>query len=150
MVENPLHAVAADVAGVVNSEIVVDSGLVRVRLTLDADADWSEAYRTVYDKSIRLAGKREVRIAIVSDSTPQLDGWWSKALFDVAEAMETRRYSQIPAKLEQLAKPLTTLTVESDIDDLNVYVQLRDGDYSKYIVLPRTAPRLEVWDNDQI
>lgn len=150
MVENPLQAVAADVSGVVGSDVAVNGGLLHVRLTLGPGADWSEAYRAVYDRSVELAGKRAVRVTIESESTDQLDRVWSEALFDVAEAMETSRYTSIPAKLEELAGPDGTMTVQADIDDLNVYVQLRDGSNSKYIVLPRIAPRLEVWDNDQV
>ncbi|MNC81999.1 hypothetical protein D3C75_1353360 [compost metagenome] len=71
-------------------------------------------------------------------------------MFSVAEAMESRKYTLIPAKLDGLKEQYSQykdVTATTEIDDNNVYVSLSDGKDSKFIILPRAATTMGVWNN---
>jgi hypothetical protein len=71
-------------------------------------------------------------------------------MFSVAEAMESRKYTLIPAKLDGLKEQYSqyqNVIATTEIDDSNVYVSLSNGKDSKFIILPRTAGTLGAWTN---
>ncbi|MNC79580.1 hypothetical protein D3C75_1320970 [compost metagenome] len=59
--------------------------------------------------------------------------------------METRRYADIPAALNAKAGQLQGLSVQTEMDDDNVYVRLTEGEHVKFVILPRTAAKMGVW-----
>jgi hypothetical protein len=59
--------------------------------------------------------------------------------------METKHYADIPAALQAKAGQVPNLKVDTEMDETNVYVRLTQGDFSKYIILPRTPAQLGVW-----
>lgn len=68
-------------------------------------------------------------------------------MFDVAQAMETKQYTQIPKTLQARALDSEGLKVATEMDDKYVYISLTDGDKSKYLMLPRTSAKMGVWTN---
>ena len=76
-----------------------------------------------------------------------LDKAWSYSLFDVAEAMENRKYSGVRDAMAKLSERFPGVTAVTDIDENNVYISLRDGDAAKFVVLPRQPATLGVWPN---
>lgn len=66
-------------------------------------------------------------------------------MFSVAEAMDNKKYTEIPAKLEQMAKD-SGIKTQTEMDTDNVYISLSDGDSSKFIVLPRNPAKIGVWE----
>jgi hypothetical protein len=68
-------------------------------------------------------------------------------LFDVAQAMDHRNYSDIPAAMKRVEQQFTGVHASSEMDDVNVYITLVDGDSAKHIVLPRKPEQLGVWPN---
>lgn len=73
---------------------------------------------------------------INENSTPSIDKWWSQALFDVAQAMVHRNYSDIPKKLQELKTNQPDLEVVTEMDNQYVYIQLKDKQGSKTMLLP--------------
>ncbi|MNU08713.1 hypothetical protein D3C72_2548810 [compost metagenome] len=61
--------------------------------------------------------------------------------------MESGKYTLIPETLNDLSKEFTGVQATTEIDDNNVYVSLSDGKESKFIILPRQAEKLGVWNN---
>jgi hypothetical protein len=76
-----------------------------------------------------------------------MEKWWSSALFDVAQAMETKQYAQIPVTLQNRAGE-SSLKVSTEMDDKYVYITLADGEFSKYVMLSRTPAVMGVWPNE--
>jgi hypothetical protein len=66
-------------------------------------------------------------------------------MFSVAEAMENKRYTEIPVKLQDLAKG-TGIQTKAEMDTKNVYITLTDGSSSKFLVLPRDPGKMGVWE----
>lgn len=149
-VKQPLDEQAASVPGVREADVFIGRGEVRIILQLEPDVDLRDVYTTVRKIGESAAGSRDVRIEIAQSASKSLEDLWSKALFDVAEAMEHRRYGDIPARLDELAADLQGVTVTTEMDDANVYVMLSDGSSSKYVVLPRVPAVMEAWTDDSL
>lgn len=146
--ENPLAHLTDNMTGVQQAKPDIQSDKVTVNLQLASGVSLRELYAALYEKSVPVIGKRELQLNVSSDSSPELDKWWSDRLFDVAEAMETKRYAQIPASLQQHAPELAGLSVATEIDDRNVYIHLSANGHDKYVVLPRVPAKMGVWPNE--
>lgn len=147
--ESPLHSVLSGTAGVEKAETDIGNKKVVFDLKLTPQADLREIIAKIKKDSAPIIGDRELEIHVDnSGSTPELEAWWSGALFDVAQAMETRHYNQIPFTLQEKAGQVPGLNVQTEMDDANVYVRLTNGEHSKFIILPRTPAKLGVPANE--
>lgn len=150
--KNPLSDLVGGIHGVEHAEFALSSDQVVVKLRLLPDASLREIRHTIVTNGAAIIGKRSIQLQVENDSSAKLEQWWSKALFNVAEAMETRQYSQIPGLLEELSGQFESggLKAETEMDDQNVYIRLTDGKTSKFVILPRVPAKLGVWPNEQI
>ncbi len=145
-VASPLHKAVQAADGVVSaSKPVLSRDTVEVDVELEAGSDLKAVYDQITNTNAGALGSRKLELNVASHSNELLDGIWSNSLFAIAEAMETKAYSNIPPALENAAKPYDNVTVTSEMDDSNVYVTLRQEEAVKYVVLPRAAATLEVW-----
>lgn len=149
-VKSPIEELVQGIPGIVQSDIQLDRNKVNLSLQLADDAELRSIYEQINKKSKSLSGNRSITIDLESQSSAQLDQWWSEALFPVAQAMENRQYADIPASLEELAAGMNGLKVHTEMDAENVYIHLNEGSNHKYIVLPRTPIQLGVWNNESI
>lgn len=149
-VKQPLDGKIAAVPGVREAAVDIDRREVRIDLRLEHDADLREVYTAVWRTAKSAAGSRNVRIDLEQNTSETLDALWAQALFDVAEAMEHRRYGDIPDRLNELAAAGEDVTVSTEMDETNVYIRLSDGENSKFVVLPRTPAVMEVWTHDSL
>lgn len=146
-VEQPLDRLAEQLPGVVQAEADMGTDEVRLRLRLDTDADLAAIVRQIRSEARDTIGDRALRIEPVTDSSEKLEQAWQLVFFDVAEAMEHRRYSGIPDALDRLEAKFPGLEATAQMDDQNVYIRLQDGETAKYVVLPRQPATLGVWSN---
>ncbi|WP_084134585.1 hypothetical protein [Paenibacillus harenae] len=142
----PLEKVTQEVDGVVSSsKPVMNDERVTIELVLEPDANVRNIYAAIEENGKELFGARELELNIRSESSKQLEELWSASLFLVAEAMETKTYSSIPAAMNEAAKAYEDVTVSAEMDETNVYITLKDSKTVKYVVLPRIPAKLEVW-----
>jgi len=147
-VKEPLTKAVSGLPGVVDSESSVENGTVHVSLKLADTADLRTVYERLAKEGESVLKGRKLQLDVAGNAgSAELDKLWSAVLFDVAEAMETKAYSNIPAALDRLTAEHAGLTATTDMDDTNVYVTLRKGEAIKYIILPRTPATLEVWND---
>lgn len=146
--ENPLNQALSGSPGVESSEVKIGGDTVVFKLKLNSQAHLREIVHELEKKSSEVSGDRELEIKVESNSSAALEEWWSRALFDVAQAMETSKYTDIPASLEQQAGQLTGMTVQTEMDDHNVYVRLTEGEHVKFVILPRNPAKMGVWPNE--
>ncbi|QMV44420.1 hypothetical protein [Cohnella cholangitidis] len=149
-VEQPLDRVANSIDGVESAQVEMSNGHVKVNVKLAADADLGEVYRKIKNDGAGEIGSKQLELAAtaaISQDNARLDKAWSYALFDVAEAMENRKYSGIRDTMAKLSEQFAGVTVTTDMDDQNVYISMRDGDAAKFIVLPRQPATLGAWPN---
>jgi hypothetical protein len=146
--ENPLNRLVNETQGVKQADVRVDKDRVLFRIVLDSEASLRNIYGSLKKEGAEIAGNRDIQIQVTNEEIPQLEAWWSKALFPIAEAMEKKQYGEIPTILNQLSENDPAMTVVSEIDESNVYVRISDGTNSKFIVLPRLAAKLGVWPNE--
>ncbi|SFE90424.1 hypothetical protein SAMN04487969_10910 [Paenibacillus algorifonticola] len=142
----PLAKAVDQIEGIASSETpIMDTDRITFPLTLTAGADLKHVYETIVKQSKSVAQSRDIQLDIANTgSNAKLDQLWSSSLFKVAEAMEHKNYSAIPETLKALADEHSGVEAITDIDDSNIYITLKDGTATKYIVLPRVAAQLEV------
>jgi hypothetical protein len=146
-VVQPLDRVANSIPGVQSAVVEVTSGQIKLNVKLAPDADLGEVYRLVKRDGAAVIGSNELELAASATDSPQLQKAWSYALFDVAEAMENRKYSSIRDTMDKLSEKFPGLTVKTDMDDTNVYISMRDGNAAKFVVLPRQPATFGVLPN---
>jgi hypothetical protein len=147
--ENPLANVINNMPGVQLVNTNISNSRTELELKLQPGTNLREVYSRLQKEGSAALGKRELKIKVVNDSTPQIDAWWSSALFDVAQFMETKQYAQIPKVLQARAESAGNLKVTTEMDERYVYIALTDGEISKYVMLPRTPTTVGVWPNEQ-
>ncbi|WP_248925476.1 hypothetical protein [Paenibacillus hamazuiensis] len=146
--ENPLNAIVTSAPGVESANMDLSGSKAVIELKLRPDANLREIVHKITTDGASIIGQKDVEFRVTGNSTPKLDQWWSSVLFDVAQAMETKQYAQIPKTLQEHAKNMNGLQVSSEMDEKNVYIRLTDGDQSKFVILPRTPAKIGVWPNE--
>jgi hypothetical protein len=146
VVENPIKDVILGVQGVNQVSTNINNSQVSIDLKLNKDADLRNLYSTISKEGASLLSSRKLKLNLESQTSPELEQWWSTALFDVAQAMDTRHYADIPQVLNAKDQEIPGLKVMTEMDETNVYVRLTDGEHSKYIILPRTPAQMGVWN----
>jgi hypothetical protein len=146
--KDPLVNLAEPFPGVEEVSVRIQDQAVNMTLTLSHDADIANIVSTLRREGASIIGSRELKLDIIDRSNEELDAWWSKALFDIAEAMEARRYGEIPAILDSHAQALDGLDVNTSIDDQYVYVQMKQGEFVKFALLERMPAMMGVWSNE--
>lgn len=146
-VEQPLDRVANAVPGVESATVEMTTGTVKVDVKLSPDANLGDVYRQIkLDGSGEIGGK-ELELAATANGNDRLEKAWSYALFDVAEAMESHKYSGVRDAMVSISKQFPGVTASTDMDDNNVYISMRDGNAAKFVVLPRQPATLGAWPN---
>ncbi|QGQ96831.1 hypothetical protein EHS13_19070 [Paenibacillus psychroresistens] len=148
VVENPIKDVILGVQGVNQVSTNINNSQVSIDLKLNKDADLRNLYSTISKEGASLLRNRELKLNLESQTSPELEQWWSTALFDVAQAMDTKHYADIPQVLKAQDQEIPGLKVMTEMDETNVYVRLTDGEHSKYVILPRTPAQMGVWPNE--
>ncbi|MCI3920328.1 hypothetical protein MO973_08785 [Paenibacillus sp. TRM 82003] len=144
--EDPFLKQVEAIEGVAGSHLDIGRTEAIVSVQLDETARLGEVYRNILKAGDESLGSRKVIVEAQGEASDALEAWWSKALFDVAQAMETKQYAMIPERLQALASD--GMTVETEMDDTNVYISLKDGEASKFVILPRTPALMGVWPNE--
>ncbi|EFM09726.1 conserved hypothetical protein [Paenibacillus curdlanolyticus YK9] len=147
-VKDPLAKTVNGLPEVASSTSTIENGTVKIALELTDHADLRTIYSRLTTEGASVLDGRKLKLEVQGvQSNAALDKLWSTVLFDVAQAMETKSYSDIPDALHKLAAANPGLTVETEMDETNVYVTLRDKGAVKYVILPRTPATLEVWND---
>ncbi|AZK47211.1 hypothetical protein [Paenibacillus lentus] len=146
-IEAPLHKLVQQYEGVNHVKLNITPKEVGVKLDLEAGTDIGGLVRYIEKDGQQLLGKRSLKLEVKDHSSAALDQIWSEALFSVAQAMESRQYTEIQSTLTQLEQKYDTLRTTAVMDNDNVYLTLTDGAASKYVILPRIPQKLGVWPN---
>mgnify|MGYP001172736597 CR=1 FL=1 len=144
--KDPLVQLAEQFSGVENVSVRIQEQAVNIQLTLTPEADISNIASTLRRESANIIGNRELNLDIIDRSNQELDEWWSKVLFDVAEAMEARRYGEIPLILDEHKHE--GMHVDTSIDDTYVYVQITQEENVKFVLLKRMPAVMGVWTDE--
>ncbi|MDP5273845.1 hypothetical protein [Chengkuizengella axinellae] len=142
---NPMTKIISNIEGVENVNTTFETNEVIIEITMDPNVSLREVIQQIETEGDSVINDREITYNIIDDSNSTIEKWWSSALFDVAQAMESGQYGDIPLKLEQHKENIEGLEVKTEMDENNVYVQLTYEDSYKIIILPRTPAELEVW-----
>jgi len=146
--ENPLAEAVESMPGVQLVHTSIMNTETELEVKLQPGTSLREVYSHIQIEGKQALGKRELKLKVANDTSPQIEQWWSSALFDVAQAMETKKYAEIPVKLEARAASTNGLKVSTEMDDKYVYITLSEGDYYKYVMLPRKPAVMGVWSNE--
>lgn len=146
-VQEPLEKIVSSYEGVKASQISINRNEVDLKLELQPGTKLRELVQYIHTEGKSIIGSRAVNLTVEDHSNQTLDEYWNKALFSVAEAMESRKYTLIPDTLNDLSEQYANVTATTEIDDNNVYVSLTNGNGSKFIILPREPETMGVWNN---
>jgi|HigsolmetaAR203D_1030402.scaffolds.fasta_scaffold00883_8 hypothetical protein len=147
VVEQPLAVTFAGIEGVTASDPVVTADRVTVEIALDGSVGLADVYRHIREQAGHSLGGRELELIIRQERDERLEKIWSSALFAIAQAMETRRYADIPETARALEAAHPGLAMETEMDEQNVYITMKLEGAVKYVVLPRQPAALGVWPN---
>ncbi|NMO98005.1 hypothetical protein [Paenibacillus lemnae] len=145
--QSPLTQVVSNYDGVNSSQIDIKHNTVTLKLNLKPETNLRDLVNHVNKEGRSVIGSRELKIEVEDHSSEVLDQWWDDAMLSVAEAMDSRQYTDILDSLNALAEDQPNLKAKAQIDDKNVYVSLTDGKSGKYIILPRQPGKMEVWNH---
>lgn len=143
--QGPLQKIVSDYKGVNNAHFNITRNQVDLKLDLKPDVNLSGLVDQISTKGKSVVGNRRLKFDFVDHSSDKLNNYWDSAMFSVAEAMENKRYTEIPVKLQELAKGKGIQT-RAEMDTKNVYISLSDGKSSKFLVLPRDPGKIGVWE----
>ncbi|MBP1155309.1 MULTISPECIES: hypothetical protein [unclassified Paenibacillus] len=146
--ESPLEKVVSAIPGVELEAIKLSGSEAELELKVAPGTSLREVYRNIQNEGRSTLGSRELKLKVVNEPSERLEQWWSSALFEVAQAMETKQYAQIPKTLEERSAKSEGVKAASEMDDKFVYITITDGNNSKYVILPRTPAKLGVWTNE--
>ncbi|MEK8127352.1 hypothetical protein WMW72_05430 [Paenibacillus filicis] len=148
--ESPLQKVVSGIQGVELVSTHLSAEAVDVQVKLTAGKSLREVYQQVQNEGRQVIGSRELRLKVAGEPSPKLNEWWSSTLFEVAQAMDTKQYAQIPVTLQArtAADPASGIRAVSEMDDRFVYITITDGQASKYVMLSRTPVKVGVWPNE--
>jgi len=144
-VEKPLAVTFSGIDGLTAGDPVVTGDRVTVEITLDGSVGLADVYRNIRERAGESLGGRELELVIRQEKDEKLEKIWSSALFAVAQAMENRRYADIPEAMDELEAAHPGLAAETEMDEYNVYITLKLEGAVKYVVLPRQPAVLGVW-----
>jgi hypothetical protein len=144
---NPLDRVAASAPGVLNASVETNADNVKIDVKLKPNADIAQIYKQVKTDGEGALGGKKLELTVSGASDSELEKAWGYALFDVAEAMENRTYTDVRDAMDKLTAKFPGLQASTEIDEDNVYVTLRKGEHSKFVILPRKPVEMEVWPN---
>jgi hypothetical protein len=148
-VQDPIQEAVAGIASIENFTIDTNQDSVKIRVTLDEQANLHDVWHAIHEQVQSKAGNRTVEISIANEASTALNRIWSEVLFDIAEAMDTHKYSNIPVAMNVLSTQVEGLYTITAMDDHYVYLTMTlDGSY-KYVVLPRSS-RMGVWPNESL
>ncbi|KGE17779.1 hypothetical protein [Paenibacillus wynnii] len=146
-IQEPLQKIVNSYQGVNKSHISINRNEVSLKLDLQPGTKLRDLVQYISTEGESVIGGRSIKLDLEQHSSEELDEIWDQAMFSVAEAMESRKYTLIPAKLDQLKEQYEGITATTEIDDNNVYVSLTNGKESKFIILPRQPENMGVWNN---
>ncbi|WP_339816545.1 hypothetical protein MKZ15_13650 [Paenibacillus sp. FSL R7-0216] len=146
-IERPLENIVKSVDGVNQVEMDIKPDELALKLSLKPGTDLGALVRQIEQNGKDQIGNRTLKLDVEDHSSPTLDQLWENALFTVAQAMENKQYTQITAALKQMEQENDKLTATAEMDEKNVYITLTDGQYSKFVILPRTPERMGAWPN---
>ncbi|RIX53530.1 hypothetical protein D3P08_08805 [Paenibacillus nanensis] len=147
-VASPLANAVQDLPGVLHAgKPEVSQEEVRVSVELSGDANLKDVYASINEESAEVSSGRKLSLDIQTKEDPALEGIWQSALFEIAEAMENKTYSDIPKTMERVTAAHEGVEAVTEMDETNVYITIRSEKGAKYIVLPRTPNTLGVWPN---
>jgi|HigsolmetaAR203D_1030402.scaffolds.fasta_scaffold00726_19 hypothetical protein len=141
--ETPLAEKMTSLPGVRQADLDMDNDRITVTLRLDRDADLRRIMADIRESVGSKLDRRELIVKVDHPRSEMLEQWWSQVLFEVAEAMENREYTAVPAALERHLADLPGLEIHTSIDDEYVYVRLVHGADSKFVMLPRVPAQLK-------
>ncbi|GGF74770.1 hypothetical protein GCM10010912_20010 [Paenibacillus albidus] len=150
VIQEPLQKIVSQYEGVNNSHITINHDQVTLKLDLQPGTKLRQLVQYVSTEGKSVIDGRRLKLDVEQHSNAVLDEYWDEAMFSVAEAMESRKYTLIPAKLDGLKaqhEKYKNVTATTEIDDTNVYVAISDGKNSKFIILPRQPAAMGVWNN---
>ncbi|GAB1156952.1 MULTISPECIES: hypothetical protein [Paenibacillus] len=143
--QNPIEKMVTQYEGVNDVQLTINRNDVQLKLDLQPNVDLGRLVQYIQKEGQTLIGSRSLKLDVVDHSNEALENWWGDAMFTVAQAMENKQYTEITPTLSKMAT--NGIQVNTAMDDNNVYVSLRDGDASKFIILPRVPGQIGVWPN---
>ncbi|AFC29939.1 hypothetical protein [Paenibacillus mucilaginosus] len=150
--ENPLQKTVSGIKGVELVAMDLSGTSAAMEIKLEKGTSLREVYHQIQSQGGTALARKDLKLKVTNPGSARLEQWWSTALFDIAQAMETKQYAQIPATLKEKAAQADqtggAITATTEMDENYVYITLTDGEASKYIMLPRAAAKMGVWPNE--
>jgi hypothetical protein len=134
-VQKPLEYAVRSTPHVKIEQLAIQPTQVKLVLTTDREFSLVSEYSRLLGKIEPIIGKRQLELELQDHPGDELEEAWSEMAFGVREGIDSKRYSQIPESVAQVAKA-RNIQYRTKMDDQFVYIELRQNDRFMYQVLP--------------
>jgi len=149
-VKQPVERVLKQHAEITQYDVQWYPDALQVKLKSKDGTNISSLIERVSDELQQNSSGKKVQLEYLNDeSTPLIDKLWSRAMFDIADAMVHQKYRDIPVRLKELQQQNPGIQIQTEMDSRYVYIQLKDEKGSKTVLLPLQASPVGVWPNEK-
>ncbi len=138
--DRPLGEAVRAVPGVADVVVGQQGDAVQVRVKAQDVPDLEQFVKSLWRAIDSVEPGQKVVLQLSDSRNRVLQDVYYSFNFYLQEAVATGRYSELPARLDQVATPDRVTRARVYVDTDYVYVQLHQGDASLYEIVPRETP----------
>ncbi|MDN5347706.1 MAG: hypothetical protein PWP65_1270 [Clostridia bacterium] len=95
------------------------------------------AYQEIETRAEKALGRRVLEVVLIDKRSPALANAWQQAQFAIYEAVARGNFTEMAARVDELARREEIEHYALNIDAHNIYLQFHQGDNYLYAVIPR-------------
>ncbi|WP_027363770.1 hypothetical protein [Desulfotruncus alcoholivorax] len=134
--QKPLIAKLENNPVIISYKIDDSADTYKISISLSENVNLMNSYQRVYNDVEQVMGNRPFTIELTDRRDNQLDKVYGIGKFAIYEALQNGDFVQMANYLDSYASE-AGLESKVDIDDRNIYWQMKDGKYYLYSVIPR-------------
>ncbi|SFG48634.1 hypothetical protein SAMN05660649_01801 [Desulfotomaculum arcticum] len=134
--QKPLIAKLENNPVVISYKIDDSADIYKINLALSESVDLMNSYQQIFHDVKQVMGKRPFTIELTDRRNNQLDNVYGKGKFAIYEALQNGDFVQMASNLNLYASE-AGIESKVDIDDHNIYWQMKDDQHYLYSVIPR-------------
>lgn len=142
-IKEPIINNVNKVNGVTVDEIIVNTKVIELNLSLQHIEDLQVTYKEILNVIEPHVNNRELKININSNPSDEIIDAWNSSYFYIAEAIKQNKYSLVPETIDNLKQDYSLDYANCTMDEKNIYINLQKSNSSFYIAIP-IADNMEV------
>lgn len=142
-IEGPIRETVQEMKSAQLANLRVDKEEVVIELTVIHPELFPREYQELSATIGQMLDNKEVKIDVRNQDSP-LQEIWANGVFSFTEAVDLHQYSRIPALLSTWKQQYNLSVVYTQMDEQHVYVFMKRGKDTFYVMVPRYPTEQEV------